>query len=182
MPVLVAETQVGTNAKMTTPHEWPHAVALEAGELTLEPLRVDHAAEMVGLLADERLHVHTGDRALSEPELRARYERQAVGHSPDGSAGWLNWVIREDGRAAGTVQATLTGAGAELAWVVGVEYQGRGVASRAAAAVMEWLRGTGVERFLAHIGPANVASTGVARRLGMEATDVVKDGEVRWVS
>jgi RimJ/RimL family protein N-acetyltransferase len=70
-------------------------------------------------------------------ELRARYERQSVGHSPDGTQRWLNWIIRkrDDRTAVGTVQTTLrrerTGLAAELAWMIGVAYQRRGYAIEA---------------------------------------------------
>ncbi len=49
---------------------------------------------------------------------------------------WLNWVVRrlDDGRAVGTVQATVAKEGidlvAEVAWVT--DYQGRGYARKAA--------------------------------------------------
>src|SRR5205085_8682671 len=105
-----------------------------------------------------------------EDELAARYARQ-VGH-----AGWLNWVVRERGRAVGTVQATLAGAVAELAWVIGTADQGRGLATEAATAVRDRLRAEGVAEFRAHIHPGHGASAAVARHLGMHPTDVVQEG------
>jgi len=109
--------------------------------------------------------------------------RQVAGESPDGRQGWLNWVLRDAaGAPAGTVQATLTGSEAELAWVLGTAHQGRGYASEAAIAVRDWLRTQGVEAFTAHIHPDHAASAGVARRLGLVPTAVRQDGEVRWVS
>ena len=38
----------------------------------------------------------------------------------------------------------------------------------------------GVERFVAHVGPANAASEAVTRRAGMTPTEDVRDGERRW--
>jgi RimJ/RimL family protein N-acetyltransferase len=87
-----------------------------------------------------------------------------------------------DGAAVGTLQATLSGAEAELAWVVGSAHQGRGYASEAAVAVRDWLRTQGIEEFTAHIHPDHAASAGVARRLGLVAGAVRQDGEVRWAS
>jgi RimJ/RimL family protein N-acetyltransferase len=143
--------------------------------LTLEPLRVDHATEMVAVLADPRIYEFIGGAPPSEDELRAAYARR-VAHP-----GWCNWIVREDGVAVGVVQATVTEPVAELAWIIGPAHQGRGLATEAARAVQEHLRGTGIAEFWAHIHPDHAASASVARRLGLHPTDVIQDGEVRWV-
>jgi len=72
--------------------------------------------------------------------------------------------------------------GAVLAWIVGVPWQGRGVASEAAAGMVEWLRAHGVEAMAAHVHPDHEASAAVARRVGLHPTDEVVDGEVVWRS
>jgi len=145
-------------------------------------LRVDHAAEATRAFDDDRLHTFTGGAPATEDALRDRYTRQVAGHSPDGGETWLNWMVRrrDTGELIGTVQATVTGGTAELAWVVAVPHQGRGYAREAAIAVRDRLRGDGVTRFIAHIHPDHLASTGVARALGMAPTSAHVDGEVRW--
>ena len=111
---------------------------LAGTRLLLEPLRVKHAHEMAPLLDDPGLHAFIGGQPAGLRELQERYRRQLVGHSPDGSQHWLNWVLRrrEDGAAAGTVQATVTeeqdGPVAEVAWVVAAPFQSRGYAQEAA--------------------------------------------------
>jgi RimJ/RimL family protein N-acetyltransferase len=82
----------------------------------------------------------------------------------------------------GTTQATLSETEAELAWVIATSRQGEGLATEAATAAMDWLRGRGVTTFVAHIHPDHAASPAVARHLGLVATDERKDGEVRWVA
>jgi RimJ/RimL family protein N-acetyltransferase len=166
---------------------WPRAQALTTRRLVLEPLRPDHARELAPVLADPELHAFTGGEPASEDALRARYVRQAEGRSPDGAQGWLNWVARdrETHAPVGTVQATISdaeeGRSAELAWVIAVGRHGEGLATEGAGAVMEWLREQGVARFVAHIHPDHCASAGVARHLGLAATDARQAGEVRWV-
>ncbi len=61
--------------------------------------------------------------------------------SPDPGVSWLNWVIQlqADGRLAGTVQATIDGPVAEIAWVVGTDWQGDGIATEAAQGLVDWL-------------------------------------------
>jgi RimJ/RimL family protein N-acetyltransferase len=87
---------------------------------------------------------------------------------------------RDTGALIGTVQATVTGNTAELAWVVAVPHQGRGCAREAALAVRDELRAAGVAGFVAHIHPDHAASACVARALGMTPTATVVDGEIEW--
>lgn len=137
---------------------------------------------MVDVIREESLYEHTGGRPLSLEELSSRYQRLAVGRSADGEQAWLNWIIRlRDGDVAvGTVQATITGAAAQIAWVVGVPWQRRGVATEAAAALVVWLEGRGVQEISANIHPRHVASQRVASRAGLAPTREVLDGEQVW--
>jgi RimJ/RimL family protein N-acetyltransferase len=168
------------------------AERLESGRLVLEPLRSGHADELAPVLDDVSLHRFIGGEPVGVEEMRARFERQALGHSPDGRECWLNWVVRErsTARALGTVQATVqatvgesdAGAVAELAWVIGTAHQRRGVAKEAVALMSAWLRERGVLRLRANIHPDHAASMAVARAAGLAPTDVEVDGEVRWES
>ena len=164
------------------------AVRLESERLVLEPLRPQHADELAPVLDDHSLHRFIGGEPLGLEDLRARFEHQARGRSPDGRDWWLNWVVRErsTGRPVGTVQATVsglesesesataastptptptatatataTGSVSELAWVIGTADQGRGFAKEAVAAVASWLGECGVSRLRAHIHPDHEAS------------------------
>ena len=160
---------------------------MQTARLDLEPLSADHAQEAVTVLDDARLHTWTGGEPASLQELEARYRRQASGQSPDGTRGWLNWILRKmpDGQLVGTVQATLCRSAtgqleAEVAWVVGHGYQGRGYGREGALAMAAWLRARGVESLAAHIHPENKASIGIAQALGLIPTSTMVDGEVRW--
>ena len=169
---------------------FPDGSALASPRLDLEPLRVEHAEEMAPLLDDPGLHAFIGGEPASLPELRERYQRLAVGGSRDGSERWLNWVVRrrEDGRAVGTVQSTVTVEGAvqgavlvaELAWVVATPHQGHGYGREAAGTVVTWLRERGVGTLLAHVHPDHQASQGVARAVGFTATTTMVGEETRW--
>jgi RimJ/RimL family protein N-acetyltransferase len=165
---------------------WPTAAALASERLQLEPLTVEHADEMVAVLDDADLHVFIGGQPATHEELRTRYERLVAGQSRDGNERWLNWVIRrrDDGRAVGTVQATVTRQDrrltAEIAWVIGTGHQRLGFAREAALAMVAWLREHGVTTVVAHVHPQHEASKKVARALGLEPTDALVDGEVRW--
>jgi RimJ/RimL family protein N-acetyltransferase len=163
------------------------AQRLESSRLVLEPLRIDHASELAPVLDDPSLHRFTGGSPATAEELRRRFERQALGRSPDGRAGWLNWVVREraTARVVGTVQATVKDGPvrtAELAWVVGSQHQGNGFAREAAATMAEWLHAQGVTRLRANIHPRHHASVAVAQAIGLEPTGTIVDGEARWES
>jgi RimJ/RimL family protein N-acetyltransferase len=152
--------------------------------LILLPLRPEHAGEMAGVLADPALHEFIGGAPLGPQQLRARYERLAAG-SPDPAVSWCNWVIRlrDPGSLAGTVQATIAGTQdpvAEIAWVVGTPWQGRGIATEAARALVGWLGRHQVRAVMAHIHPGHVASAAVAAAAGLRPTDHWQDGERRW--
>jgi RimJ/RimL family protein N-acetyltransferase len=161
--------------------DWIETIRTE--RLTLLPLAVTHAEEMAVALADPGLHSFIGGVPLSAADLRSRYERLVAG-SPDVRVAWHNWVIRLDATAelVGTVQATVThrGSEAEVAWVVGTPWQGRGIASEAARALARWLRARRMTTLTAHVHPDHDASAAVARAAGLAPTDQVHDGEVLW--
>ncbi len=147
----------------------------------LTPLTVDHAAAMAEVLSHASLYEFTGGEPPTVEELTARYARQAVGRSPDGSEQWLNWIVLLDVTPVGYVQATVVGDTAEIAWVISPSVQGRGLATRAAREMSGLLSAAGVRRLVAHVHPDHAASARVAERLGLRRTDGVEDGEIRWV-
>lgn len=158
------------------------AERIDTRRLELHPLHSADADEMFAVLNDERLHQFTGGRPLTLAELRERYRVLAGGRSPDGNEAWINWTVRlrTAGAAIGSIQAGVTGSAAEVAWVVGRPWQGRGYASEAAQALIVWLRARNVERITARIHPGHAASEAVARRAGLSSTGEVVDGEVVW--
>ncbi|MCP3801736.1 GNAT family N-acetyltransferase [Allokutzneria sp. A3M-2-11 16] len=155
---------------------------LSTERLDLVPLRVEHAEEMAEVLSDPTLHEFIGGEPATVEQLRRRYEKQAAG-SPDPAVTWVNLVIRlrAENCLAGYVQATVAHRSAEIAWVVGTPWQGRGIASESARALTDWLRSTGVNEIVAHVHPEHAASGAVAAAAGLTQTDTVVDGELRWL-
>jgi RimJ/RimL family protein N-acetyltransferase len=158
---------------------------ISSARLRLVPLTVDDAAEMVGVLSGEALYAHTGGTPPGLEELRTRYAGQAAGRSPDGREEWCNWVLRREpgGEAVGYVQATISGEGrrAEIAWVVGLPWQGRGYATEAARVLVGWLDARGVQVIQARIHPAHAASAAVAQRAGLRPSGRIEDREQLWL-
>ena len=99
-----------------------------------------------------------------------------------------SWVIQLHSPRclAGAVQATITiGASsdesvAEVAWVVGLPWQGQGIATEAARALIGWLGRLPVAAVIAHIHPRHDASAAVAATAGLVPTGHLRDGEMTW--
>jgi RimJ/RimL family protein N-acetyltransferase len=161
------------------------ADSIDTGRLLLTPLVADDAGEMAEVLADPELHRFIGGHPATLGELRARYAALTAGSSRPDEV-WRNWIVRRraDAQAVGTVQATLyrrqRGWSAQIAWVVGVPYQGHGYAAEAARALVGWLADRDVHEVVAHIDPDHAASARVAHRAGLQPTDDRVDGEVVW--
>lgn len=161
------------------------AVTIPTERLALTPLRPADADSMVAVLGDERLHEFIGGRPAGLADLRRRYERLVAG-SGDPDEIWLNWIVRRgiDHEAVGTVQATVTRLDtswlAEIAWIIGVPWQGQGFAAEAARGLVDWLRSQGTAVITANIHPDHHASANVAARAGLIATGAFVDGERVW--
>lgn len=157
---------------------------IETERLVLHPLDPSDADEMVGVLADEKLYDFIGGAPPDLAALRHRYRSQVAGPAAADES-WCNWIVRDsaDGRAIGFVQATVIDRTADVAWLIGVGDQSRGVAAEAARAMCGWLVAQGIERLRAHVHPRHVASQRVAARIGLILTDEVdNDGEEIWAS
>ena len=166
--------------------------AINGARIVLTPLAVGDAEEMTGVLGGQQLYAFTGGHPRAAGELRARYARQVAGRSADGREEWRNWIIRRaaDGQAVGFVQATITATAAqpgragediaEVAWVVGLAWQGNGYAAEAARTLVGWLDARGVATIQAHIHPDHAASAAVARGAGLLPTGQIEDGEQLW--
>jgi RimJ/RimL family protein N-acetyltransferase len=87
--------------------------------------------------------------------------------------------LTEPGKPAATggVGHDLT---AEVAWVIGMGWQGRGYAAEAAAGLVGWLLGHGATVITACIHPDHHRSAGVAARVGLRPTEDMADGERVW--
>ncbi len=152
--------------------------------LDAAPVRFGDAGALAAL-DDERLHGFTGDRVLGVGEWQARCRRIAEANAVDGR--WWTWTLRlrGTGEVVGYVQATPPPGGgppAELAWVIGADWQGRGLATEAARGVVGWLARRGIDEVEAAIAPGHRASERVAQHLGLRPTTEAREGQRVWRS
>jgi RimJ/RimL family protein N-acetyltransferase len=161
-----------------TPGAAPAIEPIRARRLLLDPLTAADAEDLAGLLAEPALREWL--RATDVAGLRERFAAWEARASPDGRERWLNWVVREDGRALGWVQATVRGAVAEVGYAVLPAERGRGVAGEALGALVRRLLRDGAELVEAHIAEDNPASGRVAAAAGLRPGPRFEDGEVVW--
>jgi RimJ/RimL family protein N-acetyltransferase len=103
-----------------------------------------------------------------------------------GSRRWLvrALVLREEGAIVGHAgfhgppgSFGLDPGKAELGYTVFPPFRGRGYATEAAVALMDWALGEGVSQFVASVGPWNGPSLAIVRKLGFVQTGEQWDEE-----
>lgn len=142
--------------------------------LRLVPLAAAHAEALYPVLADPALYTYLDyGPPPSLDYLREVFGRLARGCSDDGTERWLNWLVLVAGphgeEAAGYVQATVIAPGVcWVAWVFGSRFHGRGLATRATAAMIEQLHADhGITLLLASAEAAHARSIALMQRLGL---------------
>jgi ribosomal-protein-serine acetyltransferase len=99
----------------------------------------------------------------------------------DGSELPVAIAVSRDGQwhLAGALSLTVSrySRSAEIGYWIGAEYEGRGLVTRAAAAVLDQAFGPlGLDRVSLHTDPANERSRAVARRLGFVEEGLLRQG------
>lgn len=158
------------------------ASRIDTDRLSLQPLRPADAEDLFGIMCDPAIGAPMGELPpKSAAVMRKRIEEWMRGPGPGKDERWLNWLVRtQDGSPVAHLGATVQGSLAWLAWIVTVEQQRRGYATEAAHAIMGHLATSGVRTFAASIPEGHEASEGVARHLGLLATDQTVHGERVW--
>lgn len=157
------------------------AAPLHSERLDLLPIGPEHAEELAAALADPALHAFTGGSPATADDLRVRYARLAAGSpTPPRPGATGRCGCAPTAASPATSRPPSAPGPPRLAWVVGTPWQGRGLATEAARALLSHLAATGVSTVTAHIHPDHHASAAVARALGLTPTGEQQDGETRW--
>ena len=153
--------------------------------LELIPVTGHHAEQMFCVLSDQELYRFTGGEPPASLEaVRRWFTALETRKSPDGLEQWLTWIVRlaDTKVCIGYVQATVKDGQADIAWLIGTEWQGRGLAKEAVLLMRDLLAANSIHRLEAHIHPEHVASQRVARCAGLSLTEKFADGEQIWVT
>lgn len=153
--------------------------------LELAPVTADDAEPMSDVANDQSLYEFIGGGPATVEERRVAFERLAAARSADqGNTAQRNWVVRRraDEQVVGMLIATFSGHGdtAEVASIIGVPWQGQGLASEANLAVVDWLNARGVRVIIARIHPHHHAAEAMATRAGFQPTGDYHDQLQIW--
>ena len=149
---------------------------LETDRLLLRPWRVSEAAIQRELWTerDPRVPAHRRIDADGRPTL-ADFEEGIRAAAPPSSIGLLAVERRAEGDVIGYCGLIEGGpeteGEAELAFELLRRFWGRGYATEASRAVMDWARSSGHERLWATVWDWNTASRRVLAKLGFTETD-----------
>jgi len=148
-------------------HKVPLMLSARTRRLSIEPLDETHAESLFAALDDPRVGAHIGGPDVSTlPALRERIARLRAGPPATSGEVWANWAVLSDGTVIGRIEATLHGGIAEIAYVFGPRWWGRGYATEATRWLLDELRRQGVQACWATVAPENEASVRLLRRLG----------------
>ena len=155
----------------------------------MEPLQRRHAVLLFDLLSDAAIYTFIPQEPpKTVEELTERYARLEVGHSADGNDIWLNFALRhiENDIYLGTVQATVTGKKAFIAYELGPRHWGKGYATEAVRALIEHLFSVyglvpkpaeGVEVIRAETDTRNDRSAALLKRLGFVCVETKENAD-----
>lgn len=144
---------------------------LETRRMSLEPIRVSHAASVYENLLEEDLHRFIPrDPPESLQALEERYRILSSRASPDGREVWLNWAMRLRGSDGyvGLLETTLfEDRTSAIAYTVFVEHQKKGFAAEGCGRVLRHLfEDYEIGVVAAEIDTRNAASIALAESLG----------------
>jgi [ribosomal protein S5]-alanine N-acetyltransferase len=142
---------------------------LETERLLLRPFSEADVEPLFALMQDADVMRYVGDRRVPTLQETWRSVSSWIGHWA--LRGYGQWAIEEHGSGDVIGRAGLINPvdwpGAEVGYLLGRRWWGRGYATDAAGAAMSWgFRTIGFDRLISLIDPANAPSIAVAVRLG----------------
>lgn len=144
---------------------------LESKRLVYERITRNHARELESVLCDSRVYVHVDDgTAPTFDELAESFVLREIGPSGNRSSEtWVDYVLRtKDSQVAiGRVEATVIEHRAEVAYILGISYWGRGYGNESLVWLQHFLRKNhGVREFWATVTPGNESSKSLLLKNG----------------
>lgn len=160
---------VGWGLIPTVPREPSVTPLITTGRLELRPFRDEDAAELHEIFSDPATHT-IGDGPLTSLARTAAWISRRAETEREHGLLWYAVRARADGRMLGNC-GLFTGrtgsAEPEIGYEIRRSCQGQGLATEAAAAVLDDALASGISRVWATIRPHNTASLRVAAKIGM---------------
>jgi RimJ/RimL family protein N-acetyltransferase len=144
---------------------------LESKRLVYERITQNHAKELESVLCDPRVYIHVDDGvAPTFDQLLESFVLRETGSSGNRSnETWIDYIVRtKDSQVAiGRVEATVIEHRAEVAYILGVEYWGKGYGSESLVWLQYFLqKNYEVEELWATVTPGNKASKNLLLKNG----------------
>lgn len=161
--------------------DWP----LETSRLTLRPFVADDFEAMHAMQSDADVARYLYGDVKSEEETRDHLEKKIAGSSWTAEGDWLSAAVVE--RASGTTVGDVAlqwvserDRTAEIGFIFDPHQQGKGFATEAAGALVDWaFTSAGFHRVIGRTEARNTASARVLEKLGMRLEAHLVENE--WV-
>ena len=144
-------------------------VRLATERLILRPVRAGDRDDMLAYRGRADVHRYLEHDPLTANTVGAFLAQRAAKNRPDRDGDHVLLAVERDGTVIGDIAVNRhPDAQGELGWVFHPDHSGRGYATEAAAAAIDW--GFGELRFhriWARLNPGNTASARLCERLGM---------------
>jgi RimJ/RimL family protein N-acetyltransferase len=159
---------------------WP----LETERLVLRPFAESDFAQFAAMQEDPGLARWLYNDVRTRDEARSHFERKMAGRELHREGDWMSCaaVERATGALAGDMafhwvsEEHRTG---EIGFIFAQPHQGKGYATEAARAVLDWAFAAGFHRVIGRTEARNVASARVLERLGLRLEAHLVENE--WV-
>lgn len=157
--------------------------AFETERLLIEPLKASHAPALYVLFRHPAIYDYIPQLPPADSQaLQDRYQKLENTQSPDGKEVWLNWAIRLKDEPAyiGRFEATVIKAEktAFIAYLLGVDYWGKGYATEACCAVLRELKNTfHVEKVKVILDQRNTRSIRILEKCGFTLVSTQENAE-----
>jgi RimJ/RimL family protein N-acetyltransferase len=153
---------------------------LETDRLRFRRLVPDDLDELFELYGDAEIRRYFPEGTLTREQTREELEWFLNGHPQHPELGLWATIHKPSGRfigRCGLLPWTIEGRHeVEIAYMIAKPYWGQGLGSEAARGILGYARtGLGLARLVCMVDPANVASIGVARSIGMSLEGEKRD-------
>ncbi len=151
---------------------------LETDRLVLEPVTEKHFQELWQVYSDPELHAYVPPQPKTYEENLERFSRWSKRISPKGDEVLLNWCARSKSvqTIIGHFQAQIKpGENASVGYIIKKSAQRKGFAFEGLLKIFDFLRSRlNAQEIKAWVDIRNEASIQLAKKLGMDQTELVK--------
>jgi len=155
-------------------------LVIRTSRLILEPVKVEHASEMVSILSSPQLYNFVPQNPPDIEKLKKTYELWSKRISPEGDEIWLNWVARgnDNNQLVGHFQVGQKPKECSIAYTVGLDFQRLGFAKEALLGIFSFLKVKMDTKIVkAWIDTRNAPSIELVKKLNMSQVSFISKAD-----